>query len=83
MKTVQNKTVEQRVGEWANRCRDLESTCRLWIAAAQAKDDRIEALELECQRLRHRVGRLSRSRMRAIADRSDTPYTPQRRKTFS
>ncbi len=39
---------------------ELESTCRLWIAACQARDLRIEQLEQECQALRQRVARLSR-----------------------
>ncbi|MCC6748738.1 MAG: hypothetical protein IT371_13845 [Deltaproteobacteria bacterium] len=39
---------------------DLEATCRLWMAAAQARDERVAELEAECAQLRQRVARLSR-----------------------
>lgn len=39
---------------------ELAGICRLWIAAAEAKDARIEELERECEQLRMRVARLSR-----------------------
>jgi len=54
------------------RNRELETTCRLWIAVSGAKDERIRELELECQALRQRVARLSRQvgrRERATGER--------------
>lgn len=48
-----NESLEQR-------CSELESLCRLWMAAGQAKDERIAELEAEVRRLRQRVSRLSR-----------------------
>lgn len=52
----QTRTIEQHPG----RNNELELACRLWIAAGQAKDERIRELEAECARLRQRVSRLSR-----------------------
>ncbi len=40
--------------------RELEMTCRLWIAANDAKEARIRELEAECNQLRRRVARLGR-----------------------
>ena len=40
--------------------RELEATCSLWVAANQAKEERIRELEAECNALRQRVARLSR-----------------------
>ncbi len=40
--------------------RQLESSCRLWMAACQVRDERIRELEQECLALRQRVARLSR-----------------------
>lgn len=40
--------------------RDLTATCRIWMAACEARDERIAELEAECARLRQRVGRLTR-----------------------
>lgn len=45
---------------------ELELTCRLWIAACQARDVRIGQLEQECQALRQRVARLSRRLQRQV-----------------
>ena len=42
------------------KCSELELTCRLWIAANQVKEARIQELEAECNQLRRRVARLSR-----------------------
>ena len=42
------------------KCRELELTCRLWIAANDVKEARIRELEAECNQLRRRVARLSR-----------------------
>jgi hypothetical protein len=39
---------------------ELEATCRLWIMANAAKEERIRELQVECNRLRLRVARLSR-----------------------
>jgi hypothetical protein len=38
----------------------MEMVCRLWMAAGQAKDERIEELEAEVRRLRQRTSRLNR-----------------------
>ena len=53
---------------------ELEAICRLWIAAAEAKDLRIAALEAECDQLRRRVVRLSRMtpRHRSVVRKSST-----------
>ena len=42
------------------RVQELESIASLWIAANEAKDERIAELEAECSTLRQRVARLSR-----------------------
>jgi hypothetical protein len=55
---------------------ELESACRLWIAACQARDIRIEQLEQECQALRQRVARLSRRLQRQV--RVPGPRAPVR-----
>jgi len=39
---------------------ELEMACRIWMAASEAKDERIEELENELARLRRRVTRLGR-----------------------
>jgi hypothetical protein len=46
------------MGSTKDKLRELELTCRLWIAANEAKDQRIQELEAECRRLRSRVARL-------------------------
>jgi len=43
-----------------NNCEELESTIALWIAANEAKDERIQELEALCARLQTRVARLDR-----------------------
>jgi hypothetical protein len=43
-----------------SRLVELEATTRLWIAANEAKDQRIKELETECAHLRNRIARLSR-----------------------
>lgn len=43
-----------------SRLAELEMVCRLWMAASEAKDERIEELENELVRLRRRVTRLGR-----------------------
>lgn len=40
--------------------RELESCCRLWMSACEARDQRIQELERDCQTLRQRVAKLSR-----------------------
>ena len=50
------KTVETLSRQY----RELESTCSLWIAVAEAKDQRIVELTGELDQLRQRVARLSR-----------------------
>lgn len=42
------------------RVQELESIASLWIAANEAKDERIAELEAECSKLQQRVARLSR-----------------------
>lgn len=42
------------------RVQELESIASLWIAANEAKDERIAELEAECGMLQQRVARLSR-----------------------
>ena len=44
----------------ASRCRELEANVSLWMAANQAKAQRIVELEAMCSRLQQRVARLSR-----------------------
>ena len=44
--------------------RQLESSCRLWMAACETRDERLQELERECQALRQRVARLSRQARR-------------------
>ncbi len=44
----------------ATRLQEMEMVCQLWIAAGQAKDERIEELEEEVRRLRQRTSRLAR-----------------------
>jgi hypothetical protein len=51
---------ERKIEQLSARCQELEITCRLWIAANEAKDDRIQELVAECNQLRQRVARLSR-----------------------
>ncbi len=46
--------------------RELESSCRLWMAACQARDLRIQELEQECQALRQRSARLTRQAHRQV-----------------
>ncbi len=46
--------------DWAARYQDLAATCQLWIAANEAKDERIAEVEQQCQHLQQRVARLSR-----------------------
>lgn len=46
----------------AQKYQELEATCRLWIAATEAKDQRIQELTTECNRLRQRIARLGRRR---------------------
>jgi hypothetical protein len=46
--------------------RELESSCRLWMAACQARDVRLQELEQECQALRQRVARLGRHTQRQL-----------------
>ena len=43
-----------------NNCQELESTIALWIAANEAKDERIQELEALCAQLQTRVARLDR-----------------------
>lgn len=43
-----------------NRCRELETAVTLWMAANEAKAERILELEAECSRLQQRVARLGR-----------------------
>lgn len=49
-----------KIGALETRCAELEVTCRIWIAANEAKDHRILELEAECKKLQSRVGRLGR-----------------------
>lgn len=44
----------------SNSAAELLSACRLWIAAAEAKDQRIAELERECEQLRMQVARVTR-----------------------
>jgi len=46
--------------------RELESSCRLWMAAAQVRDLRIQELEQEVQALRQRVARMTRQAHRQL-----------------
>ena len=46
--------------ELAARCQELELTVRLWMAANDAKAERIKELEAECRSLQQRVARVSR-----------------------
>ena len=46
--------------------RELESSCRLRMAASQVRDVRIQELEQECQALRQRVARLTRQAQRQV-----------------
>jgi hypothetical protein len=48
------------VGDLVRRYQALEGTCRLWIAAADAKDERILELTTENDRLHQRLARLTR-----------------------
>jgi|GEM_PF-5408616 hypothetical protein len=50
------KTIESMSRQY----RELESTCSLWIAVSEAKDQRIVELTGELDQLRLRVARLSR-----------------------
>jgi hypothetical protein len=54
------KDCNDKVDVLAVRYRELEATCSLWVAANQAKEERIHELEVECNALRQRVARLSR-----------------------
>ncbi len=45
---------------------ELESVCRLWMAACAARDLRIAELEQQCQALQQRVARLSRLLQRQV-----------------
>jgi len=46
--------------ELTTRCRELELALSLWMAANEAKAERIGELEAECARLQQRVARVSR-----------------------
>ena len=46
--------------DWAARYQELAATCQIWIAANEAKDERVVELERQCEHLQQRVGRLSR-----------------------
>ena len=48
------------------RHRELECSCRLWIAACEARDLRIKELEQECATLRQRAARLTRQTRRQV-----------------
>jgi len=54
MKTKNRSAAEPAINN------ELTSVCRLWIAAGEAKDERIVELERECEQLRMRVARLTR-----------------------
>lgn len=65
---------------------ELASVCRLWIAAAEAKDERIAELERECEQLRMRVARLTRlvaPRNARVARRSASPAPLRRTPTMA
>ena len=49
-----------KVQQLVTKCQDLETTVRLWVAANEAKAQRILELEAECSRLQQRVARLGR-----------------------
>lgn len=60
----------QAINEWVERYRELEATCRLWVAANQVKDARIRELE-------HEVGQLRRHlRHRSVARRAALERVP-------
>jgi len=66
------KAAASKVEAMVLRCRELEASCALWIAAAQARDERIAELEAECHALRQRVARLGRQ-----VGRRQRPGAPQ------
>lgn len=55
--TIEMQTLVQRY-------QDLEATVELWVAANDAKDQRIRELQAECTRLRKRLARLGRLALR-------------------
>lgn len=57
MKKTESKNNRDAV---AARLQEMEMVCQLWMAANQAKDERIEELEAEVNRLRQRTARLGR-----------------------
>lgn len=52
--------VEKNNKEMIKRCQELETLLALWMAASQAKEERIKDLEKDCDVLRQRVIRLTR-----------------------
>jgi len=70
---------EQRIADLERRNRalqeqvlELETVCRVWVAASNVKDCRIEELEAELRHMRARLARLTRW----AADRGDTASSP-------
>jgi hypothetical protein len=49
-----------KVEALVKQIKDLELTCSIWIAANEAKDQRIRELETMCNGLQQRVARLTR-----------------------
>jgi hypothetical protein len=41
--------------DWARQYQELSRICQLWIAATEARDERIKELEAECDQLRQRL----------------------------
>lgn len=65
---------KSKTDELSQRCRELEVSVRLWVAANNAKAERITELEALCSRLQQRVARLSRQ----VGRRRATPLEQAR-----
>lgn len=77
------KPDEKEQAGWAERYQELTSTCQLWIAVSEAKDERISELESECDQLRLRVARLSRMVGRRNNETRRSPQAVPLRRTPS
>lgn len=60
-RSAHQEPVRDETAALVRKCRELEAAVALWMAANQAKAERIEQLEDLCRHLQQRVARLGRT----------------------